>query len=107
MSEVSGWLDGRTPPPPPELRQALDAALGGPASAGGAPASALDALGRGARACLEASISRPGRVRESAFDLLTADALLTYACEAALESDDPESTLQGLVSGLLEAEPDR
>jgi hypothetical protein len=46
-------------------------------------------------------------VRESAFDLLTADALLTYACEAALEAEDPESTLQVLVSGLLEATPGR
>lgn len=107
MSEVSGWLDGRIPAPPPELRRSLDSALDARGSDGGASASTLDALGRGARACLEASISRPGRVRESAFDLLTADALLTYACEAALESEDPESTLRVLVSGLLEAKPER
>ncbi len=51
-----------------------------------------------ARAHLDQARARPGRVRESAFDLLTADALVTYAAEAALESDDPESALRGLLA---------
>lgn len=38
-------------------------------------------------------MARPGRVRESAFELLVADALVTYACEAALESDDAVKAL--------------
>jgi hypothetical protein len=37
-------------------------------------------------------------VRESAFRLLEADALVTYACEAALEADDPESALRRILS---------
>jgi hypothetical protein len=38
--------------------------------------------------------SAPGRVRESAYHLLRADALLTYACEAAVEmSPDPGEAL--------------
>ena len=61
----------------------------------------LDALREATHARLEASLARPGRVRESAFDLLTADALLTYACEAALESADPDAALQALVAGLV------
>jgi hypothetical protein len=39
----------------------------------------------------------PGRIRSSAFDLLGADALLTYACEAALETRDPASTLDEIL----------
>jgi hypothetical protein len=41
---------------------------------------------------------RPGRVRESAFALLTADALLTHACEGALELSGREVALLRLVS---------
>jgi hypothetical protein len=51
--------------------------------------AALDALGR-ARA-------RPGRHRESAFDLLAADALVTYACEAAVEGEDIEDGLSRIL----------
>jgi len=43
----------------------------------------------------------PGRVRESAFDLLAADALLTYACEAALESPDPEGVLGAILRRIV------
>ena len=32
--------------------------------------------------------ARPGRDREAAYQLLAADALITYACEAASESAD-------------------
>jgi hypothetical protein len=51
-----------------------------------------------AKRALHAAASRPGRVRRSAFDLLAADALLTYACEAALEAADPEQALNRLLS---------
>jgi hypothetical protein len=46
---------------------------------------------------LEAALARPGRVRESAFRLLEADALLTYACEAALEAEDPAGALRRIL----------
>jgi len=62
----------------------------------GRPASP-EALAESARRALRAAAARPGRVRESAFDLLAADALLTYACEAALESEDPEGALDALL----------
>jgi len=44
----------------------------------------------------------PGRVRESAFHLLAADALLTYACEAALECDDVEGALSAVAGSVLQ-----
>ncbi|HET9949797.1 MAG TPA: hypothetical protein VFQ22_12810 [Longimicrobiales bacterium] len=86
MSRVGEWLAGRRPPAPPELAEALARVRvdGGPTA---------EALARAARERLDAARARPGRVRESAFRLLEADALLTYACEAALESEDPDAEL--------------
>lgn len=72
-----GWLDGREPLPPVELRSRLDDDLGG-----------TDPL---AARLTEAAVRRLRRARErpgeraAAFDLLAADAYLTYACEAAVD----------------------
>ena len=46
---------------------------------------------------LDQARARPGRVRESAFRLLEADALLTYACEAALETEGPDAALRRIL----------
>jgi hypothetical protein len=46
---------------------------------------------------LTMALSRPGRQRASAFRLLEADALFTYACEAALESEDPMGVLRRIL----------
>jgi hypothetical protein len=46
---------------------------------------------------LDRARANPGRVRASAFELLGADALLTYACEAATESDDPTGALEEIL----------
>lgn len=90
MSGVRAWLSDRRPVPPAELASAL--AL---PQEGGAPERALTEVGL--RRLAEAR-RRPGRVRESAFRLLEADALLTYACEAALEGDDPEAGLRRILA---------
>ncbi len=50
-----------------------------------------------ARTALDAARAQPGRVRESAFHLLAADALVTYACEAALEEGDPPAALRTIL----------
>ena len=55
-------------------------------------------LVRAANGALERALAEPGRGRAAAFDLLVADALITYACEAALEGDDPGAELDRLVS---------
>jgi hypothetical protein len=44
--------------------------------------------------------ARLGPVRESALHLLAADALMTYACEAALEADDPAAALSATLRAL-------
>ena len=77
--EVLAWLDARCPAPPAALREHLRGAVHD------APL-ALDAhlalLGRELLARVE---SRPEGGRELAFDLLAADAFVTYAFEAQAE----------------------
>ena len=60
----------------------------------------LDRLTARGRSRLDEARAEPGRVRESAFRLLEADALLTYACEAALESDDPATALRRILTAV-------
>lgn len=59
-----------------------------------------EALTRSGIESLDRARAVPGRVRDSALHLLRADALLTYACEAALDEPDPGETLTGILSAL-------
>ena len=81
---VADWLARRTPPPPPALRDRVAAAIG--------VSAASDDLGV-ADICLTAAerlltdLLRGGCTsRDTALDLLAADALVTYAFEAASEA---------------------
>jgi hypothetical protein len=53
---------------------------------------------------LSEALRRPGRVRESAFDLLAADALITYACEAALDVEEGAAGLAEIARRLVREE---
>jgi uncharacterized membrane protein len=82
---IGEWLATRTPAPPPHLLRRVRDALGNAAEddARFATDRCIDAAER-----VLAQLLREGRTgRESAVDLLTADALVTYAFEAA--ADDP------------------
>lgn len=82
---VAEWLATRTPPPPPALMDRVRHALG--AAVNDDHTHAADRCAAAAERIV-ASLLREGRTgRESAADLLAADALVTYAFEAA--SDDP------------------
>lgn len=96
MNDVSDWLDRRRPGMPRELRRAVDAALGGVGSDGAHDDVAV-LLAEAALAAL-ARVARAAPERGTAAELLAADALLTYACEAAAELG-PES-LDRLTAGL-------
>jgi uncharacterized membrane protein len=83
---VGEWLRAREPVPPPRLAARIASAIG---SGGSEPAP------RAAEVCLDACerlladvAARPSQGRESALDLLAADALATYALEAAAELPD-------------------
>jgi hypothetical protein len=92
VSDLRAWLARRRPEPPEDLGSALASReSSGPA---------VRALAEAGKERLDEARARPGRVREAAFRLLEADALLTYACEAALESEDPEAELRRILSAV-------
>jgi hypothetical protein len=93
MMDRADWLRERRPPAPEALRDAVRDAL-----AHSGPGPIREAADRASHACLAHALARPGRVRESAFALLTADALVTYACEAALDEDDAVRALELLLT---------
>ena len=102
MSDVARWVDRREPSAPRSLTEQLRELLrSDPAAArarrpGDGEAETrevLDVVRSVGRERLAAAIDRPGRVRATAFDLLATDALITYACEAALEVDDVDGAL--------------
>ncbi len=74
------WLEQREPRAPEPLFARMAAALSRRTETD-VPA----ALAGAALACLRAAVEG-GRDRAAAWDLLAADALLTYACEAAAEA---------------------
>jgi hypothetical protein len=94
LSDLSAWLASRRPRPPEELAVRLPAAVGSEAGGEEGGAELVRRLTRAGRVERDRALRRPGRVRESAFHLLTADAVFTYACEAALEDEDPEAALR-------------
>jgi len=83
--DVRDFLASRVPSAPAALEAWLNALpLEGPC---------MQALSGGAAEELRKARSETGRVRRSAFHLLGADALITYACEAALDAPDPVVSL--------------
>ena len=92
MDSSIAWLAERTPPAPAELTAWLKISseeLDPEVEVGSLPKALVNA---GLRH-LESAVARPGRDREAAHQLLAADALVTYACEAASEADDVEGAL--------------
>jgi hypothetical protein len=98
VTAIDRWLDARQPPPPPSLFAALVDAVAAADPPDG-PVSHRLAL-TGLR-LLERVAGSPS-TRAHALDLLTADALLTYACEAALEEPGGEGAGRDPVDLLLE-----
>jgi hypothetical protein len=84
---LAEWLRQRTPTPPAQLAARIQETLGERCSADASAGSDL-CIGA-ADELLRDLLSRPSAGRESALDLLTVDALVTYAFEAA--SDDAGS----------------
>jgi hypothetical protein len=81
---VGEWLACRTPAPPPALRARLDDALGDSAAA--LVEDVTESCLLAAERLIEELLQGECTSRESALDLLAADALVTYAFEAAGDS---------------------
>lgn len=89
MSRLAAWMASRRPAVSPDLGAAVAIADG--------PGALEDVLAGEGVARLRIARSELGRVRESAFRLLEADALITYACEAALDGENPEDALRRIL----------
>ena len=82
MIDVAVWLATRTPAPPPELNERIAAI------AGNRTCSDATELADFLVAEAESLLERLRDDRSGAFDLLVADALITYAMEAAATDHD-------------------
>ncbi len=82
---IGDWLHEVRPTPPPRLAARVAEAIG--ARAAGPRVDAPTACLAAGESLLRDLLARPSAGRESALDLLTIDALVTYAFEAA--SIDP------------------
>jgi hypothetical protein len=80
-AELESWLEARRPVPPAKLRQHLAQLVHD------VPGSLPEHLADAGVALLRRVLSHPEGGRELALDLLTADALVTYAFEAQAEID--------------------
>ncbi len=90
---LESWLDGRRPPVPAGFRGwVADALTVAPEEYGD--------LARESQRSLERALHPGDRARGGAFDLLVADALVTWAAEAALDLPDGEGLLEELVRSL-------
>lgn len=90
---LAAWLAGRTPPVPEAFASWMEPA--DPER----PVS-VDVLAGEAGAALARALDGAARERKGAFDLLAADGFVSYACERALEGDDPRPVLLELVRRL-------
>ena len=93
---LARWLDARRPVPPPALRARIDLALAD--SLQSDEREACEACLRAGELVLEALLRDNATSRDTAIDLLAADALVTYAFEAA--SDRP-AELSSLASDAM------
>ena len=82
---LGDWLMTRNPPPPPALATRLHTLLG--AELGAPSAEIPDRCMTAAEQLLTTLMDSAGTSRDAALDLLAADALVTYAFEAA--GDEP------------------
>jgi hypothetical protein len=90
-TDARHWLAARRLQPPKVMASWLEVEPEG-------AAPVWESLAHAGLASLSRARSAPGRIRESAYHLLRADALLTYACEAAVEmSPDPDGALSRIL----------
>lgn len=87
---ATDWVAARRPAPPEELMELLTPCLE-------AREATEKDLGEAARHALERTLGAPVRERTTADHVLVADALLTYACEAAVGTPDCGAAFEELL----------
>ena len=99
MDSPIDWIATRTPPAPAELKGWFKIPDDG-ADPPDVVATVRRSLLRAALVHLEDAVVRPGRDREAAYQLLAADALITYGCEAASDATDVRGGLREIFVGV-------
>lgn len=96
---AAAWIGARDTDSPAELQRHVRSAI-----AASPETTVVDTLVSASAACLDSAL-RLGSDRAAAAELLAADALLTWACEAAAETADPDAldALLGKVTSRLQA----
>lgn len=84
LASPAAWVASRTPPAPSELRAHLARDLADASPTGGV----ADALLNACTAAMDRVLAATDDSLETALDLLSADAYVTYAFEAAAEDPD-------------------
>jgi hypothetical protein len=90
---VLAWLRGRAPAPPPALASQLVACVERAPDDVLAGDSVAEVTGRLGIATLRTAVRRQEVAHDGAMDLLAADALVTYAFEAASEGGEEVTAL--------------
>jgi len=108
VSTLGAWLDARRPAAPPALRARLDEVLGDDLSA--ADTVAHERLLAAGERLLGELLARGATGRDGALDLLVADALVTYAFEAAADAPEhvaarADAAMRRLSAGVSDASP--
>jgi hypothetical protein len=98
---LEAWIASRTPPVPTAFRPSVVPTS--PRREVPTPEAAVEALVDEAHVALGRALAREPQDRDGAFDLLAADAFATWAAEAALDVDDPETALLDLARTLSAA----
>lgn len=95
-SHLREWLAARRPPIPPAFIPMLLSRTEEKLPPG-REGELVEKLTSAALSALRHALAHPGKDRRAAFRLLTGDAFLTYACEAALAQDDPGAAIEGVL----------
>ena len=97
QERLETWLRGRVPPIPEPFLTLL-------AEVAGHQVNDRDPGGLGLGA-LSRALGHPGRNRATAFDLLAADAFITYACEEASRDPNPTRELLAFMTRIGSSSP--
>ena len=101
---VADWIQGRPPRAPRDLEGQLLREFEVGAGASTDTSGPAGPLTEAAFRALRRAMAAEGGARAAGFDLLVADGLLTYACEATAVAEDPASALGEVLAAFRKPE---
>lgn len=102
--DMADWIRGRAPRAPGDLEGQVVREVEAVAGASTDASEPVAALTEAALRALHRAMAAEGGARAAGFDLLVADGLVTYACEAAALAEDPASGLEKVLAAFRKPE---